>query len=218
MNGEELKPCPFCGGTKMTLFRGGLKCNTCLTRVVGNGSHIEAWNRRAALVDQGEASADQERESAWLIERGDLGPTPHYFARRPGNRHAWTGDANQAERFADRASAEAETNGDPTLTVAEHVFCRLPDQGEASLCEGKEGVGLPELPCAETGPCPSSPDNLRSDGDGDIQADLDLLGGLVLHLEDDHPLTIGKPVVLARALRRVLSLAYPDQPSDGEGA
>lgn len=45
--------------------------------------------------------------------------------------------------------------------------------------------------------------------DAGVQADLDLLGGFVLHLEEGGPLTVGDPAALAACLRRVLSTAYP---------
>jgi hypothetical protein len=48
----------------------------------------------------------------------------------------------------------------------------------------------------------------------DLQGDLDFLGGFVLELEEGKPLTVGKPVALAKVLRRVLTAAYPGPEPD----
>ena len=68
-------------------------------------------------------------ETAWLIERDDICTVEsnnqiglHYFAEcRPG-RHYWTPDPMKAKRFPDEIAARKETNGDPLLRVAEHIW------------------------------------------------------------------------------------------------
>jgi len=69
------------------------------------------------------------REVAWLIERDDLATIEshnqvclHYYAEHRPGAHYWTPDHLKARRFPDRIAAERETNGDPLLRVAEHMW------------------------------------------------------------------------------------------------
>ena len=50
----ELKPCPFCGGTNLTMvscegeyYAGCFTCHTCGPGGTSREEAIEAWNRRA---------------------------------------------------------------------------------------------------------------------------------------------------------------------------
>lgn len=89
---------------------------------------VQAFARhRLAAIAQTKSPAVSE-PVAWLIERDDLATIEsrnkvalHYYAEWHG-KHYWTPDHMQAKRFPDEASARAETNGDPLLRVAEHVW------------------------------------------------------------------------------------------------
>lgn len=77
------------------------------------------------------AATDKTTETAWLIERHDLGPTPCWMAPagRSG-RHWWSEDANLAIRFETKEQAEAACNGGHVrgpLIVTEHAFIGAPD-------------------------------------------------------------------------------------------
>lgn len=61
------------------------------------------------------------REGAWLIERSEGGVTS-YLCYPQGRRHDWTTDVHLARRYATPEEAVADTNGDPSLRVAEHIF------------------------------------------------------------------------------------------------
>lgn len=70
-------------------------------------------------------------ERAWLIERDGLATIEshgsvslHYYAEHRPGRHYWTPDHSKAKRFADEVSARRETNGDPLLRVAEHMWMK----------------------------------------------------------------------------------------------
>ena len=69
------------------------------------------------------------RETAWLIERDDIATIEsgnrvclHYYAEHRPGRHYWTPDHMKAKRFPDEIAAARETNGDPLLRVAEHMW------------------------------------------------------------------------------------------------
>lgn len=44
----ELKPCPFCGCTRLFLFAfdDGVKCMNCSAKITGVDDWAERWNRR----------------------------------------------------------------------------------------------------------------------------------------------------------------------------
>jgi hypothetical protein len=69
-------------------------------------------------------------QTAWLIERDDLATVEsggrvclHYYGFwHEHGMHFWTPDHMKAWRFTSKECAERETNGDPLLRVAEHMW------------------------------------------------------------------------------------------------
>lgn len=90
---------------------------------------LKDWSGRVirwALIDDVRAALETsiENETAWLIERNDLG-APHWMMLGPGHRYTtYVPDAGKAHRFARKCDAEAFIRhwecGDPVLRATEH--------------------------------------------------------------------------------------------------
>lgn len=90
-------------------------------------------NATLARLEQEQGSS--ENETAWLIERDDIATMEsgnrvclHYYGEWRKGSHYWTPDHAKAKRFATADEALKETNGDPVLRVAEHMWMAM---GEA---------------------------------------------------------------------------------------
>ena len=149
-----LEPCPFCGSDRVTIWnvRDGQQavCKDCRATAAaafnGPADMPTAWERARQAWNRRAHSPAAEPESAWLIERSDIATVEsdnrvclHYYAEWGSGKHYWTPDHMKAKRFPTEDAAKAETNGDPLLTVAEHMWVSAipitPPAGEADLCE-----------------------------------------------------------------------------------
>jgi Lar family restriction alleviation protein len=158
---EQLSPCPFCGsaGEELGLcYDVGatpaegqdwfVRCYVCHVETARQDSEAEAiaaWNRRAARSHESERVKGLVDFARRILSYDREALANH----RPKGGLADCVD-NRGRAYQSHALADA-------LDLARSALSAIP--GEAVLAgEGKGSVGF--QPCAETGPCPSSPELL----------------------------------------------------------
>ena len=149
-DGEELKPCPFCGGTASALKRNCekdtpynpadrafpvVRCTACFAEAAGADwtaprTAIAAWNRRAQAVPA--PTAPKVEEVMALVS--DLGELE--FIRGQDNRGTGPTYAAVAEKFA-AIRAALETLAAPSAAQSESRSTASPDEKDATQGEKK---------------------------------------------------------------------------------
>lgn len=114
----------------------------------------------ATLARLEQAKGRAENETAWLIERDDIATVEsgnrvclHYYGEWRKGSHYWTPDHAKAKRFAMADEAMKETNGDPLLRVAEHMWMAVEqassgEAGELVACSRCGGADMLMCDCS----------------------------------------------------------------------
>jgi Lar family restriction alleviation protein len=129
-----LKPCPFCGGSNLTVNTSWVECDDCILigpKYDAEGDAIDAWNRRALATASvaPEPSSPAVRRALEAICKMDV---RDFIAVRTDYGNAWNELKRAIESGRAALASEPETVNQELLAAAQKFLDFYTDLGESN--------------------------------------------------------------------------------------